>query len=328
MSVSRRQVVAFFGASMAGLQQALAQTAASWPNKPVRLVVPSSAGSAPDIIARVMGERLSRIWGQPVVVENKFGAGGLIALTAVKNSPKENHTFVFAAASVFTLLPYMFRSSQVDFARDFVPVAMVGVSPMILAVNAASPFNSLNDLIASAKEKSEELVVATTSLYTFPHLTAYLLSRASGLKLRAIPFNNSGASVSAVVNNDAQLVIDGVPALDGMIKGGRLKPLAIFHDRRVTDRPALPAVAEKYPQLVVNGFFGMAAISGTDPQVISKVNKDVNFVSGLPEVVARLESLGVYRREMSVSQFGSYWKTERERYAKVLKELGVQQKFE
>lgn len=142
---------------------AQAQAPAAWPTRPVRFLVPGAAGTAPDIMARLLAEKLSAIWGQPVVVDNKAGAGGLIGFSAVKTGPKDDHAFIFAPASAYTLTPYMFKSAQVDIVRDFVPVAMIGVSPMMLAVSTASPANTLADVIAMARKDPDKFVVATTA---------------------------------------------------------------------------------------------------------------------------------------------------------------------
>lgn len=324
MSIFRRRFFAWLTALNLGIAMSTVHAEQAWPTKPVRVTVPSSAGTAPDIIGRVIADKLTRMWGQPVIIENRPGAGAMIALTAVKNGPHDDHGFVFAASSAFVLLPYMFKSDHVDFARDFAPVALAGLSPMMVAVNASMPVNSLEELVEFARKQPEPLVVSTTSLNTFPHLTAHLLSQAAGIPLRAIPYTQSGQAVGAVVGGDAQLVIDGVPPLNGMIEGGRIKPLGIFFERRVDKRPDLPAVAELYPDLVVNGWFGMAALKDTDPKVIEQVNRDVNEVLTMSDVVEKLDTLGVYPRAMTPTEFGNYWKDERARWEQVLRDVGAQ----
>ncbi|MEO6017356.1 MAG: tripartite tricarboxylate transporter substrate binding protein, partial [Polaromonas sp.] len=177
-----------------GALHAQAQTpaaAGTWPNKPVRLWVPSPAGTAPDIIARVVGDKLQRLWGQPVIIENRPGAGGIIGLAAIKNGAQDDHTFAFTPASVLTLSPYMYKNGQVDIVRDFVPVAMVGESPMMLAVSAASPANSLADVVAMARKNPDTFVVTSPLLYSVPHLAGELLARVAGVSMRAVPYANS-----------------------------------------------------------------------------------------------------------------------------------------
>ena len=297
---------------------------ASWPTRPVRLMVPGAAGTAPDIMARLLGEKLAKIWNQPVVVENKPGAGGLIGFQTVKTAVGDDHGLIFAPASAYVLTPYMFKSQTVDVVRDFVPVAMVGMSPMMAAVPADSPANTLADVLAIAKKNPDKFVVSTTAQFTVPHLAVDMISKATGVPLRAIPYTSSSQSITSVLGGDGQLLIDGVPPIDPMIKGGKLKAVAIFSESRVANRKDLPAAAETYPSLVINGWFGVVAPRGTSPAAIERVNRDMATVLAMPDVVERLDTLGVYPRAMTIAQFGDYWAEERTRWEKVLKDVGAQ----
>ncbi len=253
--------------------------AAAWPSRSVKFIVPAPAGTAPDIAARLVGERLARIWNQPVVVENRPGAGGIVGFAALKNAEKDDHQFAFVPASSLTLSPYMFKSAAVDIVKDLAPVAFIGDSPMMLAVNANSPFNSFKDLMAEARRAPDTLVIASPILNSLPHLTTIMLEKESGTKLRPVPYPGSSQSNAAVLANEAQIVIDGLPALDGLVKGGRLKALATFSEKRLPSQPNLPAVAETHPGFVVNGWFGVVAMNGKRmPLVIliEKLNSDAS----------------------------------------------------
>lgn len=304
---------------------AYAQTAApaAWPTKPVRLWVPSPAGTAPDIVARVMGEKLSKLWGQPVIVENRPGAGGTIGLGAIKSGTQDDHTFAVAPASTLTLSPTLFKSPQVDIVRDFVPVALVAEGPMMMAVNASSPANTLADVVAMAKKNPNAFVVTSPFLYSLPHLTGEVLGRAAGVPMRAVPYANSGAAIAAVMNNDAQLIIDGIPPIDPMLKGGKLKAIAVFSDVRMVGRPQLPTVAETYPGMVINGWFGIVAPKGTSDKAIERVNLDVAKVVREPDMTERFDSFGVYAKSLTPAQFGKYWTDDRVRWEKVLLDIGA-----
>lgn len=298
--------------------------ASDWPTKPVRLMVPAAAGTAPDIMARVLGERLAKLWGQPVVVDNKPGAGGVIGMTAAKNGERDSHGFAFVPAFVITLTPYMYRPTSVDMVRDFTGVAMVGVSPMMAAVRADSPANTLADVIQEARRNPDRFVVATTFQYSVPNLTADLLAKAAGVPLRAVPFTASGQSISAVVNGDAQLVLDGIPPLEGMVKGGRLKPVATFSEERLPKRGQIPTAAETYPGLFVSGWFGVLAPTGTSARAMERVHRDLSAVLAQADVIERLDGFGVYPKPMSQAQFGEYWTKERLRWEQVLRDVNAQ----
>jgi tripartite-type tricarboxylate transporter receptor subunit TctC len=310
---------------------ALAQTTTSapavvWPTKTVRMMVPAGAGTAPDIMARLVGERLSKMWGQSVVIENKVGAGGVVGMAAVKTAERDNHQLVFAPASVYAMTPYMFRSTQVDIVKEFTGIAMVGLSPRMMAVSATSSANSLADVLAQARKEGTAFVVATPFAYSLPHLTSDLLSKAAGVPMRVVPFTTSAQAISAVVNGDAHVMVDGIPPIDPMVKGGRMKAIASFSEARLPGRSQLATVVESYPSMIVNGWFGISAPAGMPQAVIDKINRDVNSVTTMPEVVERFDTLGVYpaAKPMSPAQFNTFWDQERQRWEKALKDVGAQ----
>ena len=320
---SRRNSLILAAAFTAACCWASSAQAQTWPTKAVRLIVPSPAGTAPDIVARVMGDKLSKAWGQPVIVENRPGAGGMIGLGAIKSGTQDDHTFAFVPASTITLSPYMFKSAQVDAVRDFVPVALVAEGPMIIAVNASSPVNSLADVVALAKKNPDAFVVTSPFIYSVPHLAGEVLAKAAGVPMRAVPYANSGAAIAAVMNNDAQVVIDGIPPIEPMVKGGKLKAIAVFSDGRLPNRPQLATVAETYPGLVINGWFGVIAPKGTSDKAIERVNRDVIDVAKTPELTERFDAFGVYAKSLSPAQFGKYWNDDRLRWEKVLQDIGA-----
>ena len=320
---SRRNSLILAAALTAACCWGSSAQAQTWPTKAVRLIVPSPAGTAPDIVARVMGDKLSKAWGQPVIVENRPGAGGMIGLGAIKSGTQDDHTFAFVPASTITLSPYMFKSAQVDAVRDFVPVALVAEGPMIIAVNASSPVNSLADVVAMAKKNPDAFVVTSPFIYSVPHLAGEVLAKAAGVPMRAVPYANSGAAIAAVMNNDAQVVIDGIPPIEPMVKGGKLKAIAVFSDGRLPNRPQLATVAETYPGLVINGWFGVIAPKGTSDKAIERVNRDVIDVAKTPELTERFDAFGVYAKSLSPAQFGKYWNDDRLRWEKVLQDIGA-----
>ena len=324
-SFKRRTALTVCAAALlvCGVAQAQTPAPAAWPTKAVRMWVPSPAGTAPDIVARVMGDKLSKLWGQPVIVENRPGAGGMIGLGAIKSGTQDDHTFALVPASVLTLSPTMFKSTTVDIVREFVPVALVAEGPMMMAANASSPANTLADVVAMAKKNPNAFVVTSPFIYSLPHLTGEVLGRAAGAPMRAVPYTNSGAAIAAVMNNDAQIVIDGIPPIDPMIKGGKLKAIAVFSEVRMANRPQLPTVAETYPGMVINGWFGIVAPKGTSDKAIERVNLDVAKVVREPEMTERFDTFGVYAKTLTPVQFGKYWNDDRVRWEKVLLDIGA-----
>lgn len=321
----RRALAAAFvlGGFTASASAQTAGTNTPWPNRIVRFTVPAAAGTAPDIMARTVGDRLSKIWGQPVIIDNKPGAGGVIGMAALKTAERNQHNLGFVQASALTMAQYMFRPTQVDIARDFTGIAMVGMSPMMIAVSSSSQASTLAEVIAQAKRDPDKFIVATAFQYSVPHLAAEMLAKASGVPWRTVPFTQASQSVSAVINGDAQAVIDGVPPLDAMVKSGRLKAVGIFSDARVPGRADLPTVAETYPTMVINGWFGVVAPLGLDPAAADRINRDLATVVKMPDVIERFDTMGVYARNLSPDQFNTFWRQEIERWEGVLKDVGV-----
>lgn len=304
---------------------AYAQPAAPWPTKQVRLVVPSPAGTAPDIMARLVADKLAAMWNQPVIVENRPGAGGQVGLGNLKTTGADQHTFAFSPASTYTMSPYMYKPSNIDIVQDLVPVGLMGVGPMMVATNPSLPINNLVELAAAAKKQQDGLVAAVPVQFSLPHLTVDLLAKQLGVPIRVIPYSNSGQAVAAVVAGDAQLVIDGIPPLDAMVKGGRLKAVAVFSEQRMAGRTQLATVAESFPGMVVNGWFGVVALKGTSPAVIERVNQDLGKVVAMPDVIAKMDTFGVYpsAKYLSAAEFGSFWNSERQRWEKALVAVGA-----
>ncbi|MGD9941728.1 MAG: Bug family tripartite tricarboxylate transporter substrate binding protein [Burkholderiaceae bacterium] len=296
---------------------------ADWPTRPVRLLVPAGAGSVPDTMARLIGDRLAQIWGQSVVVENKVGAGGLIGLTTAKMEAQGRHTLVLAPASTLVVTPFMYRSANVDIVRDFAPVALIGLGTMMIAVRADSPIGSLSELLKQARAEPGRFSVATTSMYSLPHLAVGILSQAAGVPIHTVTFNSSSQGVQSVINGDTQVMVDGTPAIDPMIRGKRMKPIAVFTQGRAANRPDVPAVAEQFPALVLNGWHGVVAPADMPAAVIARVNRDIGTVLAMPEVVERLAAVGITSRNMSPGEFGTYWTTERARWEKALGDMGA-----
>lgn len=320
--IQRRHLMgALAAAPWVGTLPARAQT---YPERAVKIIVPLPPGSPPDVLARLVADGLSRTWKQPVVVDNRPGAGGLVGMAAARNAPRDDHILVFSPASVLTLSPYMYKTTQVDIVKDFTAVALVGISPMVAAVSAGSSATSLADVIRAAKAQPDRFVISTTFQYSVPHLAVDMLSKAAGVPLRAVPYSNSGQSIAAVISGDAQMLIDGVPPIDPMVKGGRLKPVAIFSEERLPNRGQLPTASETYPSLVINGWFGFLAPTGASAQAMARVNSDLNAVVAQPDIVERMDAMGVYPRPLSQAQFADFLAKDRSRWEQVLRDVGAQ----
>lgn len=297
--------------------------AQSWPSKTVKVIVPSPPGTAPDIITRLYVDRLSAVWGKPVIVENRPGAGGNVAMGALVRSERDNHSFASVMATVVTLTPHLFKELQYNIDSDVVPVAMIGTSPMMLTVNPGLGVNSVADLVKLAKSQPGKLNFALPLLNSVPHLAGEMLGSAAGVKFYPVAYNGSVAAVTATMTGESQLMIDGLPPQVAQVRAGKLKALAVTSTNRLPGFESLPTLSESYPGLKAIGWFGVLAPAGTPAAVVSKVNADINQVIQIPEIVQRFAELGVYPEPGSPQAAADFMKAERELWAKAVRDAGI-----
>jgi tripartite-type tricarboxylate transporter receptor subunit TctC len=302
---------------------AFAAHAQSWPTKTVRIIVPSPPGTAPDIITRLYVDRLAAVWGKAVIVENRPGAGGNVAMGAMVRGEKDEHVFASVMATVVTLTPHLFRDLQYNIDTDVVPVAMIGTSPMMLTVNPGLGVNSVADLVKMAKAQPGKLNFALPLLNSVPHLAGEMLGAAAGVKFYPVAYNGSVAAVTATMTGESQLYIDGLPPQVAQVRAGKLKALAVTSTNRLPGFESLPTLSESYPGLKAIGWFGVLAPAGTSAAVVSKVNADITRAILIPEVVQRFADLGVYPEPGSPQAAAEFMKAERTLWAKAVRDAGI-----
>jgi tripartite-type tricarboxylate transporter receptor subunit TctC len=295
---------------------ALAQ---SWPTKPVRFFVAGAAGSAPDIIARLVGDGLSKLWGQQVIIDNRPGAAGNTGTAAAAAAPADGYNFLFGQAAPLALNQHTFNSLGFDAEKDFVPVVGLGISPMMIAVNNDLPVKNVQELIALAKAQPGKLNFGTSSQRNIPHLTGELLNGMAGIKLTHVPYKSNAQAAAETASGLTQIYIDGVPAVLSHLKAGRLRVIGVSSAQRLPNFPDIPAVAETVPGFEFNGWFAILAPAGTPAEVVRKVNADVNTVLKQPELAARLLGFGMYEPGGTPEALGAFLKSERENYGRAVK---------
>ncbi|GGX06277.1 exported protein [Pigmentiphaga litoralis] len=306
-----------------GAQSAMpAPAAQAWPAKPVRLIVPFPVGAAPDVIARLVGDKLSMAWGQAVVVENRAGAGGIPGMSTLVRSPADGYTLGFVPAAVATLTPLLYRQPQFSMG-DVAPVAMVGTSPMMVVVPSTSSVHTLGDLVAAGKAQPGKVNFAAAQTHSVPHLTGEVLSRATGMGLFVVPYSGSPAAITALLGGDAAVTIDGLPALMQHVKAGKFRPLAVTSRERLPGFETIPTVAETVPNFESIGWFGIFAPAGVPAAIVEQVNRDVNRVVQSPDMVARFAELGVYPQAGSPADLAAYLRDQQAVWRKVVADLGL-----
>lgn len=301
-----------------------AAAAQPWPAKPVRFFVAGNAGSAPDIIARLIGERLAQIWGEQVIVDNRVGAAGNVGTAAAAKAPADGYNILFGQAAPLALNQYTFKSLDFDPEKDFVPVVNVGLSPMMIAVNNDFPAKTVAELIAIAKERPGKVNFGTSSQRNVPHLTGELLANMAGIKLTHVPYKSNAQAAAEAASGLTQIYIDGIPPMMAHIKAGRLRALAVSSARRLPNFPDLPAVAETLPGFEFNGWFAILAPAGTPAEIVARINKDANTVLRDPEMAKRLLGFGIYDPGGTPEDLAKFMQSERANYLKAVRAAGIQ----
>jgi tripartite-type tricarboxylate transporter receptor subunit TctC len=322
MSIPRRRFLHLAGlaaALPAALRLAQAQ---SYPNRPVRLIVGFVPGGATDIVARIMAQWLTERLGQPVVVENKPGAGSNIAAQAAINSPADGYTLLFVStasainASFYDNLPF-------NFIRDVAPVAALVRIPNVIVVNPAVPVTTVADFIAYAKADPGKVNVASAGAGTANHMAGELFKAMTGVKLVHVPYRGGAAAITDLLSGQVQAMFDLVPNSLEHIRAGRLRALAVTTAARSQALLEVPVAADTVPGYEASAWFGLGAPRGTPPDIIATLNQEINLGLLDPTVQRRLAEVGTTPFLMSPAEFGAHLAAETEKWAKAVKFSGA-----
>ncbi|MFD0669142.1 Bug family tripartite tricarboxylate transporter substrate binding protein [Ramlibacter sp. MAHUQ-53] len=322
MSRSRRAALSLALALVASGASAQVP-AAKWPASPVRFVVPFPAGSAPDVLIRFVGTKLTEKWGQPIVVDNKPGGSGVIGMTAILNAPADGSTFGFVQGSAISVAPSIIKGVTYDFNRDFVPVTLAAVLPFVLAVPADSPYKTLADALAAAKASPQGLEVADVGRGTGPHLAASLLAMQSGVQFLNVHYPGGAQAIQGTLGGQTQMMVDSYNVVAGNVQGGKLRVLASMGDRVEPGLEQFPLASKTVPGAVASGWFAVIARKGVDANVLAQLNRDMGEVLQRPDVVARSRELGTYPRPGTPEQLARHIAEDRKTWQRVLDRLNL-----
>jgi tripartite-type tricarboxylate transporter receptor subunit TctC len=299
-------------------------SAQTFPSAPVKLIVTTGAGGAPDVIARIVAEGLSRHWGQQVFVTNHPGAAGSIGMKVAGSSPPDGYTLLFALSSSFVALPEIAKDYPYDLVRDFVSIGFVCEQPMAVAVPASLGINTLGELIDHVKKRPGEINVAVLSRGGIPHLTSEWIKMTAGLEWTSINYPGTPAGLSDVMGGRVQVIIDGLPSLAGAVSGGQLKLIAVGAEKRLPNRPETPTIAETLPTIPrALGWFALMGPPGTPEAVAKKVSDDLRTVLGEPAVKKRFEDIASYINPMSPAELRDYIRTEQSLWKPVIERIAT-----
>lgn len=281
--------IAILGACASGLANAQ-----DWPTKPVRLILPVTAGNVNDLAARIVADKLSTLYGHRVIVENYAGAGGIIGMNKFLTSAPDGYAFAFLPGSTVMITPLLYKDAGYDPKKDFIPVAPVGEVPYIIAVNPKSGMNSMDDLIRRAKAEPGKMKFASQFIGSGAHLIAEQFSAALGIKFTMIPYRGVTEAVTAVVNGETQVTMQAVSTMADLVKSGQLRAFAVTSKERLPGWKDLPTTSETLPNSSATAWFGVFALPATPPAIVAKLSGDIDAVVRMPDVVKRFETGGIY----------------------------------
>ncbi|MES2183653.1 MAG: tripartite tricarboxylate transporter substrate binding protein [Pseudomonadota bacterium] len=307
--------------SLGGMLPAVAQT---YPTKPITIVVPASPGGAIDLAARLIGQKLTEAWGQPVLIDNRAGATGIIGTDFVAKSAPDGHTLALVASS-HAINPSMVKKLPFDTVKGFEPVALTHVVPLVLVVSPTLPVKSLKELVAYGKAHPGELTFASSGSGGAPHFSGELFKSMAGLQMTHVPYKGSTLAHPDLISGRTSLMFDTVAAVNMQVKAGRLRALAVTTLKRSSVLPEVPTMQEAgMPGYETSTWGGLLAPAGTPRATVLKLNTEVNRILALPDVRKTLTEAGIEPGSGSPEQFGSFIGTEMVKWAQVARDAGIQ----
>jgi tripartite-type tricarboxylate transporter receptor subunit TctC len=302
------------------LATAAATAGAAYPDKPIKIIVPASAGGAADTLARMVGKEISDKLGQPVVVDNRPGAAAIVGMTALAKAPADGYTFGLTFAGAMSINPSLYKGLPYDTTKDYDPISIVAVSPLVVGVNPSLGPKSLQDLVAMAKSRPGKLTFGSAGTGSTQHLSVELLKVTTGVDMMHVPYKGSPAALTDLVGGTISLMSDNAITMIPMFQTGRLVPLAVGTSKRISSLPDVPTIAESgYPGFEAVGWYGLVAPAGTDKAVVDSVNAIVRAAMAKPDFVAALRKQGMEPQANTPAEFRAYIQHEREKWGGVIK---------
>jgi tripartite-type tricarboxylate transporter receptor subunit TctC len=302
---------------------AAAAAAQPYPAKPIRIIVPFTAGGPADITARIVAQKLTESWALPVVVENRTGASGTIGADVVAKSPADGYT-VLMSASAQVIVPSLLPKVPYDAIRDFAPVTVVMSSPLVLVVTPTLPVKSVKEFVALARARPGELAFASSGAGSSTHLTAELLKSLTSTRMVHVPYKGQSQALTDVISGQVPFMFNSLPPVIEFVKAGRLRALAITSGKRAPQLAAVPTFEESGYQGMITGSWYAAWLPARTPEaIVTRLNGEIVRITNLPDVRNRILDLGGEPVANTPAEFEAFQKVEMARWAKVIKESGA-----
>lgn len=296
----------------------------TFPDHPVRIVLPTSAGSGVDITARAIAQKLSEAWGQQVVVDNRPGANGIIGMETVAKAKADGYTLLQGFTSALTINPYVYKSLPYDTFRDYAPITQTATNTMVLVANPALPVHTVRELVSLGRARPGDLVYASAGIGNLTHLAGELLRVEAGIKVLHVPYKGESPAFTDLIGGQAAYMFSAALGVASHINSGKLRLLATCGETRATAFPNAPTMGESgLPKVVVTGWGGWLAPAGTSADIIQKVQRDTARVLALPELRERLGTLGAEPVGNSAAEFAVFLRAEADKWSRVTREAGI-----
>jgi tripartite-type tricarboxylate transporter receptor subunit TctC len=296
----------------------------AWPSKPITIVAPFAAGGTSDVLARVIAERLSAALKQPVVVDNKAGAGGIIGADAVAKARPDGYTFLLGTIATHAINPALMPKMPYDAAKDFAPVILLGSISNVLVVGADQPYKSVKDLIAAAKAKPGEIATAAAGQGSSQHMSAEAFKLLTGANLNVINYKGSAPAIQDLIGGHVPTAFDTVTVAAPHIKGGKIRALAVTSAKRTKVLPDVPTMQEAgVANFDVASWQALYAPAGTPPAIVNRMNAEIEKIIATPDVAAKMDGLGLEHSPNTPPQFAEFNRNELAKWAKIVKDGNI-----
>jgi tripartite-type tricarboxylate transporter receptor subunit TctC len=297
--------------------------AQTYPSRQITLIIPFAAGGSNDIVARAIGKQLSEAWGQPVIAENRPGAGGVIGAATVAASPPDGYTLLLVSTT-FTINAAIKKSMPFDTARDFTPIAFVARSPLLFVASKDLPVKSAKDALALAKSKPDRITYASAGIGSINQIAAELIAQSAGVKLMHVPYKGGAPALNDLLGGHVDVYVSSMPQVQQLAQSGQVNALAVTSVKRAQLLPDVPTLDESgVPGFDLSSWWGIVGPAGMPPEVVNALNAEINTALNSPEIAKFMASEGAEAEAMTPQAFGDLIHTEIQRWTKVGHEANI-----
>ena len=321
---TRRHAALVLGTVLSGLAATSPATAQNYPTRLVKLVVPQAAGGTTDVLARAIGERLSKRWGQPVVVENLAGAAGNVGTASVARTAPDGYTLLVTYEGSQAINPHLYANQSFDSVKDFQPVATFSRGAFYVIVSPKLPVADFREFLAKAKASQNSFNYATSGVGSVNHIIGEMIKQEAGLKMTHVAYRGIAQAITDISGGHVEAGVAAVPSVIGQVQGGQVRALAVTSAQRTSVTPDVPTLKESgLPGIDVNPWWGMLAPAGIDPAIVKKINGDLNEILKEPDMIAFMRKIGAEPYATTPDEFLALLKTNVERWGEIVRKTGA-----